>query len=389
VASIDPAGSFNRGDFVEVAEIPLRCLAERVVRVRRAVVQLSRLEKLALAALLIVGLLFGIRTYWLVLPDPLRQPTSLYPHVNAADTFQVVQGWPANDSEVSMGTMTGVAVAPDGHVWVVGQGHPPVREYDAQGNFIRGWGKGQIVMGHQIRLGPDGSVWIADAGRHCIEKFRQDGTRLLTLGTPGERGDDAGHFNEPTDMAFTPDGDVFVSDGYGNARVVHFRSDGTFVKAWGTRGSRPGQFSLVHSIVADKRGRLLVADRNNARIQVFDRDGRFIAQWVNLIVPWGLWVTSDGDVWVCGSSPAAWQAEQFALATPPHDQLLMRLDADGRVLQLWTVPVGRKPGQLDWVHAVAADADGNVYCADYYGQRIQKFQRVPSGEGTQSVLRDS
>ncbi len=314
-------------------------------------------------------------------PDPLTRPTELYPHVNAGDTFRVESGWPAATGAVAIGGITGVAVAPDGHVWVLSHGLPPVREYDAQGEFLRGWGDGDMEQGHQIRLDHEGNVWVADCGRHCVHKFRPDGTRLLTIGTPGQPGDDATHFNEPTDMAITPDGNVFIADGYVNARVAHFRGDGTFVKAWGSRGSKPGQFSLVHGILADARGRLLVADRNNARIQVFDRDGKFVAQWANLVVPWGMWLTPKGEVWVCGSSPAGWRADQAALATPPHDQLLMRFDLDGRLLQLWSVPLGDKPGQLNWAHGIAADALGNLYCGDFRGQRVQKFVRVPADAG--------
>lgn len=350
---------------------------------------LSRSGKLIVALIASTGLVFVIRTFRITPRDPLAQPTARYPHINASETFKVDPGWPVAGSQVPSGTVTGVAVASDGHVWVVGQGTPPVREYNADGRFLRGWGDGHLVMGHQVRVDGDGNVWIADSARHCVEKFRPDGTLLLTLGTPGEAGDDASHFDEPTDMAVTEDGDVFVSDGYGNARVVHFHADGSFVKAWGTRGSRPGQFSLVHAIVADRGGHLLVADRNNARIQMFDREGRFITQWANVIVPWGLWVNPDGDVWVCGSSVAAWRDDQFALATPPHDQLLMRLDATGRVLQIWAVPLGDGPGQLDWVHSIAADSQGDLYCADYHGQRVQKFHRVPTGEGTQPAQRDS
>ena len=149
--------------------------------------------------------------------------------------------------------------------------------------------------------------------------------------------EDLQHQAHPADVAVAPDGEVFVADGYVNARVARFRGDGTFVKAWGGRGSRPGQFSLVHAIALDSPGRVLVADRNNARVQVFDRDGRFLAQWSDLVIPWGLWVSPRDDVWVCGSSPAAWADDAYALATPPHDQILMRFDTDGRL------PPARRP----------------------------------------------
>lgn len=315
--------------------------------------------------------------------DPLKQPSELYPHVNAGETFRVDPGWPVAGAPVTAGAITGVAVDRDDNVWVLGHGVPQVRLYDRGGNFVRGFGAGEMLQPHQIRLDRQGNIWIADCGRHCVHKFRPDGTRLLTLGTPGEAGEDASHFHEPTDVAITADGDLFVADGYVNARVVHFRGDGAFVKAWGGRGSRPGQFSLVHAIVADRRGRLLVADRNNARIQVFDRDGRFLTQWTNVVVPWGLWLTSRDEVWVCGSSPAAWRDDALALATPPHDQMLMRFDLDGRLLQLWAVPVGNGPGQLNWAHGIAADMQGNLYCGDYRGMRVQKFLRVPAAEGAQ------
>jgi DNA-binding beta-propeller fold protein YncE len=339
--------------------------------------QLTRSEKRFIILLIVAcAVLAVIIEFWPRPRDPLTQPTELYPHVNAGETFRVDPAWPPKTSTASTAGVTGVAVASDGHVWVVGHGRPPVREYDANGQYLRGWGDGEMETAHQIRLDHDGSVWIADCGRHCIHKFRPDGTRLLTLGTPGQPGEDATHFHEPTDMAIMPDGDVFVADGYVNARVAHFHGDGTFVKAWGNRGSKPGQFSLVHNIVADSRGRLLVADRNNARIQVFDRDGNFLTQWQNLVVPWGLWLTPKGELWVCGSSPAVWKEKQYALATPPHDQLLMRFDLDGRLMQLWAVPVGNEPGQLNWAHGIASDAQGNLYCGDYRGMRVQKFVRV-------------
>ncbi len=310
-------------------------------------------------------------------------PTEIYPHVNASRTYRVDPAWPVASASVEPGEITGVAVDRDSRVWVLGLCRPPVRLYDAQGNFLRGWGTGELVFGHQLRLDREGNVWVVDGLQHCVHKFAPEGRRLLTIGTPGEAGEDATHFNQPTDVAITADGDIFVADGYINARVAHFRGDGRFVKAWGSRGSRPGQFSLVHAIAADSRGRLLVADRNNARIQLFDKQGQFLGQWCNIVVPWGLWVTPEDDVWVCGSSPAGWRDNDFALATPPHDQLLVRFDRDGRVRQLWSVPVGDRPGQLNWVHAIAADVDGNLYCGDYRGKRVQKFVNVPPTDGTQ------
>lgn len=170
---------------------------------------------------------------------------------------------------------------------------------------------------------------------------------------------------------------MFVSDGYGNRRVVHFDAQGKFVKAWGKYGGGPGQFCLPHQIVMDSRGILYVADRNSGRIQLFDQQGKFLDQWSNLIMPWGLWITAGDEIWVCGSSPQAWYRD--GSYPPPKDAIFMRFSTDGKARQLWSVPVSpdgqEKPGECNWLHAVAVDSQGNLYAGDINGKRIQKFVR--------------
>jgi DNA-binding beta-propeller fold protein YncE len=222
-------------------------------------------------------------------------------------------------------------------------------------------------------------VWLADTANHVVLKCTPEGKLLRTLGTPGRYGCDESHFNRPTDMAITPDGQVFVTDGYGNARVVHFDANGRFVKEWGKLGTGPGEFSLPHAIALDSKGRLYVADRNNARIQVFEQSGRFLDQWQNIMVPWGIFITADDSVWACGCSPMRWGENDRPLSCPPKDQLLVRFDVTGRVRQLWTIPKGEdgaeKPGELNWVHGIAVDRQGNIYATDIIGERAQKFVR--------------
>jgi hypothetical protein len=127
-----------------------------------------------------------------------------------------------------------------------------------------------------------------------------------------------------------------------------------------------------------------VADRNNARIQIFDSTGKFLTEWKNIVTPWYIVITKNDDVYVCGSSPMLWSeipASQTGLATPPKDQLVMKLDTEGRIKQLWVAPKGEngkeKPGDLNWVHGMAVAADGTIYLADVQGKRAQKF--VPMG----------
>jgi DNA-binding beta-propeller fold protein YncE len=304
---------------------------------------------------------------------------SKYPRVNTVVGYEVNPEWPQRPTDVTWEAVPGVAVDKNDHVYVFTRAKPPVQVYDAGGKFLRSFGQGTVKSAHQIRIDPEGNVWAADIGHHQIHKFTAEGKHLMSLGTKDHPGDDETHFNMPTDMAVTPAGDVFVSDGYGNSRVVHFDKAGRFVKQWGELGSKPGQFSLPHAIVVDSKGRLYVADRNNVRVQVFDQKGNLLAIWGNVVIPWGLCVTKDDDLWVCGTSPARWRPNEEYLGSPPKDQLFMRFNAAGKLLQLWAVPKGvdglEQPGELNWVHGVAVDSKGNLYAGDIKGKRAQKFVR--------------
>jgi streptogramin lyase len=302
-----------------------------------------------------------------------------YPHVNVAVAYVVDSKWPQKPAEFQWAEMPGVAVDARDQVYLFTRANPPVQVYTADGKFVRAWGEKAIKSAHHIKIDPEGNVWVADIGHHVVRKFTPEGKLLLTLGTPDHPGCDETHLNQPTDMAVTPAGDVFVSDGYGNARVVHFDKSGKFVRAWGELGTKPGQFSIPHAIAYCK-DRLYVADRNNVRVQVFDRQGKLLDVWNNLIVPWGFCVTPQDEIWVCGSSPMQWRKEDNALGCPPKDQVFMKFNPDGKLLQLWTVPKGadglEKPGEVNWVHAIAVDSKGNLYAGDIKGKKAQKFVRV-------------
>jgi hypothetical protein len=305
------------------------------------------------------------------------EPT--YPKVNVATAYVVEPHWPHKPADFSWGHMPGIAVDAHDHVYIFTRSDPPVQVYDAGGKFLRAWGRDTLKMAHHLKIDTEGNVWAADIGHHVVRKFTPEGKLLLTLGTVDHPGKDDSHFNMPTDMAIAPDGDVFVADGYGNARVVHFDKHGRFVKEWGDLGSKPGQFSIPHAIAVDSKGRLYVADRNNVRIQVFDPKGNLLDVWADVVTPWGFCMTKDDELWVCGSSPMQWRPEDEALGCPPKDQVFMRFNTAGKVLQLWTVPKGldglEQPGELNWVHAVAVDSHGNLYAGDIIGRRAQKFVR--------------
>jgi streptogramin lyase len=284
--------------------------------------------------------------------------------------------WPKKPADFQWGHVPGIAVDQKDHVYVFTRSEPPVQVYDAAGKLLRTWGKG-IKMAHHIKIDHEGNVWIADIGNHVVEKYTPDGKLLQTIGTKGKAGRDKTHLNMPTDMAISKNGDVFVSDGYGNFRIVHFDKNGNYVNAWGEMGSKPGQFSIPHAIALDAKGRLYVADRNNVRIQVFDQKGKLLDVWNNLIVPWGFWVTAQDEIWVCGSSPMQWRKDDGALGCPPRDQIFMKFNTQGRLLEFFSLPKGldglERPGEVNWVHAIATDSQGNIYVGDIIGRRAQKF----------------
>jgi streptogramin lyase len=313
---------------------------------------------------------------------PAQEKESKYPHVNLATTYEFDPKWPEKPGELPWAAMSSIAVDGNDHIYLLTRTSAPVQVYDTKGKILRSWGKGMQTP-HQLRIDPAGNIWITDAGTHVVEKYTADGTLLQTIGTKGKAGRDQSHFNKPTDIAFTSKGDMYVSDGYGNARVVHFDKDGKYLGEWGEAGQGPGQFSIPHSIAVDSEGRVYVADRNNVRIQVFDGQGKFLAQWRNLLVPWTFAMLKGDQLWVCGSSPMQWRKEDSSLGCPPKDQVFMRFDTTGKLQQLFTLPKGidglERPGEVNWVHAMAFDSHGNLYLGDIIGKRAQKFAlRLPA-----------
>jgi DNA-binding beta-propeller fold protein YncE len=312
-------------------------------------------------------------------------PARAYPRVDDSLGYKADPSWPRDKPPAGgewTAPMSSVAVAPDGNVWTFNRGKIPVQVYTPDGRLVKSWGKeeGLFRNPHTVRFDAAGNLWVVDTLTQTVRHFTTDGKVLLTVGTPNQPGEDETHMNQPNDVAIASNGDLYVSDGYGNNRVVVFDKNGKFLRAWGKLGQGPGEFSQPHSIVLDSKGRVYVADRNNARIQVFDGKGKFLTEWRNIITPWALAITKTDEIYVCGSSPMLWEEipeKQAYLATPPKDQLFMKLDTEGRLKQLWTFPKGDKPGEVDWAHGIAVGADGSLYLAEVQAKRAQKF--VPAG----------
>lgn len=311
----------------------------------------------------------------------------VYPRINLAPDYEVVPAWPNRPADFQWEAVSGVWVDTQDRVWLYTRGTPAIQVYSVDGDFLFSWLENEKGCGaHHLKMDREGRVWLTDLESHTVRQYTEDGELLLTLGTPGESGADGHHLFAPTDLAIASNGDIFVADGYGNARVVHYDRDGNFIKSWGKIGTAADEFSLPHAIAIDSRDRLYVADRNNVRIQVYTTAGELLDSWPDIIVPWGFWISDSDDLWICGSTPMHWTDDAnypgFPLGCPPKDQVVMRFNSEGKVLQTWSAPKGcdgaEKPGELNWVHALAFDSCGNLYLGDIVGKRLQKFSlRIP------------
>jgi DNA-binding beta-propeller fold protein YncE len=274
----------------------------------------------------------------------------------AQPAYRPVAGWPKLPAGFQWDEVTGVAADSHDHIHVFHRGKKPLVVFDRDGTFLRAWGDGFIKTAHGLRIDRDDNVWLTDLGHHLVMKFDPRGKLLLTLGTKGRRGEAPDRFNQPADVAFGPGGEVYVADGYGNARVVKFSPEGRYLKAWGKKGTGAGEFHLPHAIWADAGGRVYVGDRENNRVQVFDADGRFLAQWPRTGAPFGLFLTPQ---------------RRMLLADGRAD-LARVLDLEGKTLTQWGAP-GTGPGQFALAHGICADARGAVYVTEVTGRRVQKF----------------
>jgi streptogramin lyase len=201
----------------------------------------------------------------------------------------------------SLGIVSSIASGRDGVIYILQRGDKadPVIALDREGRVLRSWGKGMFTVPHSIRIDPEGNIWTVDAGSSVLLKFTPEGKKLQEISVGEIAVGAACAFPTlcgTTDITFAPGGRLFVSDGYGNARILEYTAAGKRVKVWGSAGSGPGQFQIPHGIATDGKV-LYVADRGNARVQRFDLDGRYLGEWTHLGRPFALKL-SAGALWI-------------------------------------------------------------------------------------------
>ncbi len=281
-------------------------------------------------------------------------------------TFRVLEGWGKLPEGWRYVEAAGVAVDSKDHVYVFNRGEHPVIVFDREGNFLRSWGEGLVGRAHGITIGPDDEVWLTDDGNHTIRKFTPEGKLLLTIGDPDNPAtlQSGKPFNRPTHVALSPlTGDLFISDGYGNSRVHKYDPKGRHLFSWGEPGTDPGCFNLPHNIATDGEGVVYVADRENHRVQVFDAEGRYLAQINNLHRPCGLLVDRrEGGTIYVGELGTDLAVNQSVPDLGGRVSILsLKGDLLGRIGDRFR---GEKPGQFIAPHGVVTDSRGDVYVAE-------------------------
>ena len=300
--------------------------------------------------------------------------------------FQPVTDWEELPDGFTHFDVPDVAVDGDDNVYLLTRLQPRILVYTRDGRYLRSWGEDSFSnRPHGLTAAPDGTLYYVDEGEHIVRHFDAEGNDLGYIGTPGipsDTGHDksgksayervatvvrgAGPFNRPTALAVGPDGDLYVSDGYGNARIHRFTPEGELINSWGEPGIGPGEFHVPHSILVLDDGRVLVADRENDRVQVFDSEGTFLEIWDDVQRPTALTVDAAGAIYV--GELAWWPGERSWVDGFVYRQKPARisiLDSRGRPQVRWTSEGdGRGPGRFIAPHGLAVDSYGDLYVGE-------------------------
>ena len=244
-----------------------------------------------------------------------------------------------------------------GDVIVLVRTAPYFRVLTRDGTFVKAFGDdGLFESAHSITIDPQGNLWVTDSAAHVVHKFTRDGRLLMTLGKKGVAGDNTSRdlFNQPNHVAVAPNGDVYVSDGYVNARVVHFSGNGQFVRIiGGVKGSQPGQLQLPHGVALDSRGRILVNDSDNQRVSIFGADGKFVETW-----PYpsrgGIAVAADDTVYISDVNAG-----------------IVNIVKNGKLIESVSA---------DRAHGMGIDTDGSIYVSGASRMTVMKITAQASGK---------
>jgi DNA-binding beta-propeller fold protein YncE len=294
-------------------------------------------------------------------------------------------GYDADDQWVKLPLgiewMEVAAVATDSRdrVYLFNRGEHPVIVLDRDGTFLYAWGEGLFARPHGLFVGSDDGLYCTDDLDHTVRKFTTEGRLLWTLGTSGRPSDTGATsmdyrgilragppFHYPTNLAVSPEGEIYISDGYGNARVHKFSDDGRLLFSWGEPGGGPGQFHVPHGIAVDDRGTVYVADRENSRIQLFTPGGEYVTSWTDVVRPCQVFISGAGDIYVAelGYRAGMWPGTSAPSADAPGGRVSV-FDRRGVLKARWGGGENPcEPGDFFAPHAIWVDSRGDIYVAE-------------------------
>jgi DNA-binding beta-propeller fold protein YncE len=303
--------------------------------------------------------------------------------------YEVIAGWQQMPEGWSFVEVAGVACDSHDRVYVFNRGKHPVMVFDKDGRFLNAWGEGVFKNPHGIFIDGKDNVWLVDDKDHTVHKFSSDGQRLMTIGESGKAADTgyqigvspvlraAGPFHRVTNVAVLPDGDMYIADGYGNARVHKFSKDGKLLFSWGEPGRGPGQFILPHGIGVDSAGLVYVADRENSRVQVFSAAGEYLREWTFLNRPYDIFIDDQDMLHIAEGGFHNYMMKRSEGPLPAHDQTMIYppcghapiarvtvCDPDGNI----SAQIGGEnpvlPGNFVAPHGIGADKRGDIYVGE-------------------------
>jgi len=320
--------------------------------------------------------------------------------------YRVVENWPSLPADFDLVEVASVATDSRGRVYLFNRGQHPVAVFNSEGELLDTWGEDGFARAHGLTIGPDDALYCVDDLDHTLKKFSTDGRLLMTVGERGRFSDTGATtvdyrdiirsgppFNFPTNVALDSAGDLYVADGYGNARIHKFSATGELMFSWGEPGSGPGEFQIPHGIAIDGKGLVYVADRENSRIQRFSPNGRFVDEWTDVARPCDLFIGEDGTVYVAelGFRAGIWPGSE---PYPPRATggRVSIFDSNGRLRSQWGGGENPcAPGDFFAPHGLCVDAIGDIYVSEVTvsagGNRglvsrdchcIQKFERLPA-----------
>jgi DNA-binding beta-propeller fold protein YncE len=302
-------------------------------------------------------------------------------------TYEVNENWAKIPDDIVLGDCAAVGVDSKGNVYAFNRGEHPVAVFDNDGNLLRTWGEGVFTRPHGVHVAPDDTIWLTDDGDHTVRHCTLDGRVLMTLGVPGKPAPfmSGEPFHRCTHTALSPQCDhLFISDGYGNARVHKYTVDGKLLHSWGESGTDPGQFNIAHNICCDPDGWVYVADRENHRVQVFDGNGKYEAQWNNMHRPSGLYMeagTRTPRFFVGEIGPDM----AVNIELPNCGPRVSIYTHKGELLaRLGDRHAGLNPGQFISPHGITVDSRGDIYVGEVsftnWGRRVRaRGEDLPPG----------